>query len=81
MNLFSEYKKKIINNLKKLEKKSIIKISDNIESLTIDIPPKNQKGDISCNAALILAKINNCSPLKLADVIKKDLILKSFLII
>jgi len=76
MNLFSEYKKKIINNLKKLEKKSIIKISDNIESLTIDIPPKNQKGDISCNAALILAKINNCSPLKLADVIKKDLILK-----
>ena len=76
MNLFSEYKKKIINNLKKLENKSIIKISDNIDTLTIDLPPKNQKGDISCNAALILSKINNCSPLKLAEVIKKDLILK-----
>jgi len=58
MNLFLDYQKKIFNCLKNLEKKKLIKIPSQ-PNLTVELPPKNQKADISCNAALILSKINN----------------------
>ena len=58
MNLFLDYQKKIFNSLKNLEKKKLIKIPSRL-NLTIELPPKNQKADVSCNAAMILAKINN----------------------
>ena len=54
MNLFQEYQIKITLILKKLEKKKILKIPPNIQSVTVELPPKNQEGDLSCNAALIL---------------------------
>jgi arginyl-tRNA synthetase len=73
MNLFLEYQKKIFNILKKMAKGKEIHIPLNF-NLTIDLPPKNQKGDISCNAAMILAKINNMSPIKLAETLKKNLL-------
>ena len=38
------------------------------------MPPKNQKADISCNAAMILAKANNNSSLKIAEILKKHLL-------
>ena len=74
MNLFSDYQKKIFNNLKKLEKKGKIKIPLDMKSFTVELPPKNQKADISCNAAMILAKFNNISPADLAEIIKKNLL-------
>ena len=66
MNLFLDYQKKIFKNLKILEKKKIIQISQKLKSITVELPPKNQEADISCNAAMILAKDNNSSPDKLA---------------
>jgi len=39
------------------------------------LPPQNQKGDISCNAALILCKSNNISPVKLAGILKEHFLL------
>jgi len=75
MNLFSDYQKKIFKNLKSLEKKKIIQIPQKLKSITVELPPKNQKADISCNAAMILAKDNNSSPDKLAEVLKKHLLL------
>ena len=72
MNLFSDYKKKIFASLKNLKKKKIIQIPLKIKSFTVELPPKNQKADISCNAAMILAKSNNLSP--------KDLLTPSALI-
>ena len=74
MNLFLDYQKKIFKNLKNLEKKKIIKIPPQL-NLTVELPPINQKADMSCNVALILAKINNNSSIKLAEIIKKDLLL------
>ena len=74
MNLFSDYQKKIFNSLKSLEKKKIIKIPPSIKNFTVELPPKNQKADISCNAAMILAKVNNSSPAKLAEILKKHLL-------
>ena len=37
--------------------------------------PENQNSDISCNAAMILAKSNKSSPIKLAHILKKNLLL------
>ena len=70
MNLFLDYQKKIFNNLKNLGKKKLIQIPSQL-NLTVELPPKNQNADISCNAAMILAKINNNSPVKLAKTTSK----------
>tara|TARA_Y100000590_G_scaffold373905_1_gene438023 strand:+ start:1099 stop:2826 length:1728 start_codon:yes stop_codon:yes gene_type:complete len=75
MNLFSDYQKKIFNYLKNLEKKKIIKIPPKLKSVTVELPPKNQAADISCNAAMILAKENNNSPYKLAEILKEHLLI------
>ena len=72
MNLFLEYQKKIINCLKNLDKKKVIQIPSNF-NITVELPPKNHTSDISCNAAMVLAKINNKSPINLAEIIKKHL--------
>ena len=74
MNLFLDYQKKIFKNLISLEKKKIIQISQQLKSITVELPPKNQKADMSCNAAMILAKANNSSPDKLAEILKKHLL-------
>ena len=76
MNLFSNYQEKIFNTLKKLEKKKLIYFPPNLKSFTVELPPKNQKADISCNAAMILAKPNNKPPIKIAEIIKEHLLLK-----
>ena len=68
MNLFLEYQNKIFNVLKKLEKKKLIQISFQT-SITVELPPKNQKADISCNAAMILAKLNKKSPVEFAEIL------------
>ena len=74
MNLFLDYQKKIQLRLRKLEKKRIIKIPKTFKSLTVELPPRNQSADMSCNAAMILAKDNNTSPIKLAEILKEDLL-------
>ena len=76
MNLFFDYKSKIFNSLKNLEKKKLIHFPPKLKSFTVELPPKNQKGDISCNAAMILAKVNNSSPIKLAEILKEHLLSK-----
>ena len=74
MNLFSDYQKKIFKCLKSLEKDRLIKIPNNLKNFTVELPPKNQKADLSCNAAMILAKANKNSPVILAEIIKKKLL-------
>ena len=74
MNLFLEYKIKIFKTIKKLEKKNLLKIPSKF-FFSIDLPPKNQNSDISCNVAMILAKANNISPIKLAETLKKELLI------
>ena len=67
MNLFLDYQKKIFKSFKLLEKKNVIKIPSNIKNFSVELPPKNQNADISCNAAMVLAKFNNISPIKLEN--------------
>jgi len=72
MNIFLYYQEKILSTLKDLEKKKIIKIPNKFKGLSVELPPKNTKAAISCNAALILAKHNNISTLDLATILKKN---------
>ena len=74
MNLFSEYQKKIFSSLKNLEKKKLMKIPSQLKNFTVELPPKTQKADISCNVAMILAKANNSSSIKLAEILKEHLL-------
>ena len=74
MNLFLSYREKISKSLKKLSKKKIISIDTNLKNLTVELPPKKQSADLSCNAALILSKTNKNSPIELAGILKKNLL-------
>ena len=76
MNIFSIYLEKIKEFLIDLEKHEQIKLSDNLNNLTIELTPKDLQGDISCNAALILSKTNNKKPKDIAEFLKTNLIIK-----
>ena len=69
--IFLDYQKGILDLLKYLKRKKVIKIPKNLKNIIVELPPKNQKADMSCNAAMALAKINNSSPLEIAKVLKK----------
>ena len=71
MNLFSDYQSKILEHLKKLKSKKVIKLPTELKSFNVGLPPKNQKADMSCNAALLIAKINDKSALDFAEILKK----------
>ena len=80
MNLLSDYQKKICAFLKKLDNKKIISIPNKLQGLTVELPPKNEKAVISCNAALILSKYNKTSPRELGEILKKHLLVELMLI-
>ena len=73
MNLFATYLKKVKKILNDLEKKDQIKLPSNLNGLTIELPPRNIEGDISCNAPLILSKINDKKIIEMAELLKKQL--------
>ena len=54
-----------------LRKKQIIDFPDDIKNLTVEISPKEQSSDMSCNVALLLSKYNNKTPIDLADKLKE----------
>jgi arginyl-tRNA synthetase len=69
-----DYQKKLLDYLKSLKNKKIIDLPYNLKSLTVELPPKGHNADISCNAAMILAKLNKRNPLDLANILKKNLL-------
>ena len=75
MNLFSEYQKKICELLVYLEKKNSIIINVDLKNLSVKLPPSVFNADLSCNAAMVLAKANKTSPMKLGEKIKSELTL------
>ena len=74
MNIFLEYQKKFFKSLRILEKKGNISIPPKIKNFVVELPPKNQKADMSCNVAMVLSKNNNTPPAELAKIIKKHLL-------
>jgi arginyl-tRNA synthetase len=73
MNIFSQYTikiKKLVNNLKN---KGKIDLPSNLDSVIVDIPPKKFLGDISCNVAMIISKINKKNPIDIANLISNEI--------
>ena len=70
MNIFEhhlEIIKKLINNE---HKQNNLLLPDVLEGITMEVPPHNFKADLSTNVAMILCKINNKSPLEMAEILK-----------
>ena len=76
MNIFEEYLKKINTLVDK--NKEILKLDNlnNFRGIVVETPPEEFNFDLSCNASLVLAKINKINPKELANKMK-DLILKN----
>jgi len=72
MNLFLDYQIKFIKCLKILNTKKIIVLPENLNSIKAEPPPKNQKSDLSFNAAMILAKLNKKSPNEIGIILKEN---------
>ena len=77
MNIFDIYLDKIKKIVIDQQKKGILKIPDNLDAINVDIPPKQFNCDISTNVAMVLSKINQKSPIDLANLLielikKKD---------
>ena len=75
MNIFEEYKNKITALI--LKNKKFLKLDNlnNFKGIVVESPTAEFNFDLSCNAGLVLGKINKINPKELANKIK-DLILK-----
>ncbi len=76
MNIFEEYRTKIINILKEEEKSNAIHLPENLNIINVDSTPTNIDFDISTNLSMVLAKLNNKTPedlsSKLIKLIKQE---------
>jgi len=77
MNLFLDYQVKISDLLKELQKKNVINLPPSMNGIVVELPPKGHEASMSCNVAMILAKLNNKTPLEIAEILKKNF-LKNF---
>ena len=76
MNIFNIYLEKIKKIVLDQHKNDALQVPENLNSINVDIPPKHFDCDISTNVAMVLSKINQKSPIDLAnqlsELIKKD---------
>ena len=76
MNIFDFYLKKITKIITNASKNKVIEIPESLSGINVDIPPSKFNSDISTNVAMVLAKINNKSPIdvanQLVDLIKNE---------
>ena len=71
MNIFLNYKEKFLKYLLSLRERKIINFPSDLKNLNVEISPKEQSSDMSCNVAMLLSKYNNKTPLDLADELKE----------
>ena len=76
MNIFDIYLDKIIKLIENENKNGLLKLPEKLNSINVDIPPKQFDCDISTNVSMVLAKINSKQPLdiakKISELIEKD---------
>ncbi len=75
MNIFENYLEKIKKLVLELSKNGELNLPENINGITVELPPVKFNSHISTNIAMVLSKINGMSPndlaFKLAEEIKK----------
>ena len=62
MNIFEEYIKKITNLILKNQKFLNLDNLNDFKGIVVECPPPEFNFDLSCNAGLLLGKINNNTP-------------------
>ena len=76
MNIFDIYLDKIIKLIENENKNGLLKLPEKLNSINVDIPPRQFDCDISTNVSMVLAKINSKQPLdiakKISELIEKD---------
>ena len=70
MNIFDNYLEVIYNLIKEEKNKGKLLLPNNLNSITVEIPPEKYNCDLSTNVAMVLSKINNKSPLEIAEQLK-----------
>ncbi len=73
MNIFDQYLDKIKKILLDLSKSEKLILPDNLNGVTVEIPPSKFDSDISTNVAMILSKINKKSPVDLAKILVESI--------
>ena len=71
MNIFEQYLDKIKKVLLDLSKNDNLILPDKLDGITTEIPPSKFDSDISTNVAMVLAKVNNKSPIDLASILSE----------
>ena len=61
MNIFDIYLDKIKKIVIDQNKKGLLKLPEKLDSINVDIPPKQFDCDISTNVSMVLAKINEAT--------------------
>ncbi len=70
MNIFEEYIKKITDLIIKNQKTLLLDDLNDFKGIVVETPPVEFNFDLSCNAGLLLGKINKINPLDLSNKIK-----------
>ena len=69
MNIFEEYKSKILEIIKNAEKDKLLTLPENLNGINVDSTPPKIDFDISTNVSMVLSKTNNKPPNILAEII------------
>ncbi|MBD1135370.1 arginine--tRNA ligase [Pelagibacterales bacterium SAG-MED47] len=69
MNIFEQYLNRINLILFKLSDEKKIILPNKLDGITSEIPPSKFKADISTNVAMVLSKLNNQTPIDLANIL------------
>ena len=69
MNIFEEYKNKLLEIIKKAEKGKLLTLPENLNGINVDSTPPKIDFDISTNVSMVLSKPNNKPPDVLAEII------------
>ena len=69
MNIFEEYKNKILEIIKNAEKDKLLILPENLNGINVDSTPSKIDFDISTNVSMVLSKANNKSPNVIANII------------
>jgi len=69
MNIFEEYKNKILEIIKKAEKDKLLTLPENLRGINVDSTPPKIDFDISTNVSMVLSKVNDKPPNDLAEII------------
>ena len=71
MNIFDLYLDRIITIIKKAKSDGFLLLPENLNAINVDIPPHQFDCDISTNVAMVLSKLNNKTPVVLAEQLIK----------